>query len=726
MSAQNKTANPDVLLREIHLAKSDTDRIGYLLQLGNYYLFKPNEYKQDLDSANKYYTLADLLSHRIRSATWQNKTLFCFMGYYYESRDPKKTRLAFEQLVSFYHKQGEKFQEAKIYEDYALKLNYTSTDPAFLKQLAAYHETALKLFLQTGQKVNAIETRRNLADTHMQMGKLDDAERELIQVIKQFKAVGYTNLTYPYDLLAEVNYRKGNQPKELFYRLTVLAEIDAAHPEAPERYWRYLSVDHLHQLMGDYDHALLWINKILNAGENVVGTMLYCSAVLYRTDALISKAEFVEANSFLIKQRANSNKSFAARIYINQASGNYFTAIKKYDLAEKYYARSLNSYNQFDKRHEKKFLYAQLIQSIGHFYVTAGKYEKAGYYLGLIEKYPNEIIAPIQQAKIQHELFKVDSATGNFIAAIDHFELHKRITDSLFTVDKVRQLNEINVKYETSQKEQTIKSLKSNALAQQARVEKANLQRNFTIAGIIVVVHVAGQFYYSYRQKQRSNKIILKSHEMITQKNIQLQHLLEEKEWLLKEVHHRVKNNLHTVICLLESQAVFLEKDALKAIETSQNRIYTMSLIHQKLYQSEDIKTINMEVYVPELIKYLSESHESSTHIEFTYCIEPLNFNAGQAIPIALIINEAISNAIKHAFSPNYKGKISIKMSCNARQVCLTLEDNGIGMNINSTPKKNSLGLSLMKGLCEDINGEILFENDHGTKIKVTFPYNQG
>ena len=111
-----------------------------------------------------------------------------------------------------------------------------------------------------------------------------------------------------------------------------------------------------------------------------------------------------------------------------------------------------------------------------------------------------------------------------------------------------------------------------------------------------------------------TQETILSQNHLINQKNLELEFLVEEKEWLLKEVHHRVKNNLQTIICLLESQAAYLENDALKAIETSQNRIYTMSLIHQKLYQSENIQTIDMALYISELIQYLKDSFNIASY----------------------------------------------------------------------------------------------------------------
>ena len=201
-----------------------------------------------------------------------------------------------------------------------------------------------------------------------------------------------------------------------------------------------------------------------------------------------------------------------------------------------------------------------------------------------------------------------------------------------------------------------------------------------------------------------------------------LQHLLTEKEWLLKEVHHRIKNNLHTVICLLQSQAAYLENDALKAIENIQHRIYAMSLIHQKLYQSDDIKTIDMAKYVPELVKYLEDSFDISDQIEFKLRIDPVSLNISHAIPLGLIINEAVSNSIKYAFPGKRKGEILISLVDNGEQIKLELADDGIGMPQNTyQTEQESLGLELMKGLSEDIEADISFDVKNGTRITIIF-----
>ncbi|MEP6628534.1 MAG: sensor histidine kinase, partial [Ginsengibacter sp.] len=208
----------------------------------------------------------------------------------------------------------------------------------------------------------------------------------------------------------------------------------------------------------------------------------------------------------------------------------------------------------------------------------------------------------------------------------------------------------------------------------------------------------------------------------INDKNLALQQFLHEKEWLLKEVHHRVKNNLHTVICLLESQAAYLENDALKANENTQHRIYAMSLIHQKLYKSEDIKTIDMSIYLPEFVDYLRDGFGIQQQIHFDLDIEPIKLGVSQAIPLALILNEAITNSIKYAFPLNKKGAIVVAMHKSDKNIEVVIADNGIGIDpLLADTVLNSLGLQLMKGLSEDIEGQIVFQNKNGTKITITF-----
>jgi two-component sensor histidine kinase len=280
--------------------------------------------------------------------------------------------------------------------------------------------------------------------------------------------------------------------------------------------------------------------------------------------------------------------------------------------------------------------------------------------------------------------------------------------------DQQQKLDVLTVKYEAAKKDQDIKLLKEQERAQKTELQKGKLTRNLMIAAGALLVLLLAVVISRYQLKQRTNK-------QIARKNESLQHLLTEKEWLLKEVHHRVKNNLHSVISLLEAQAAYLENDALQAIENSQHRIFAMSLIHQKLYQSEDIKTINMVQYIPELVQYLRDSFDTG-HIHFNLVVDPIQLNASQAIPLGLIINEALTNSIKYAFPGGCRGEISVSLTDKDVKYKLKLADNGIGMPEGKTRvKNNSLGLELMKGLAKEIGGNIIFEKANGVSVTIIF-----
>jgi two-component sensor histidine kinase len=147
-----------------------------------------------------------------------------------------------------------------------------------------------------------------------------------------------------------------------------------------------------------------------------------------------------------------------------------------------------------------------------------------------------------------------------------------------------------------------------------------------------------------------------------------------------------------------------------------------MSLIHQKLYQSEDTKTIDMKIYLHEFIQYLGDSFDSTDLVHFELDIEPLMLGVSQAVPLGLIINEAVTNSIKYAFPGNKMGIISVQLHQSGEQISLVVADNGIGMRSDvKTNVLNSLGIDLMKGLSRDIKGKIFFEIKNGTRITVKF-----
>ncbi|HMC86414.1 MAG TPA: sensor histidine kinase, partial [Chitinophagaceae bacterium] len=345
--------------------------------------------------------------------------------------------------------------------------------------------------------------------------------------------------------------------------------------------------------------------------------------------------------------------------------------LNKPSLADKYYAALIKLANENPRVDPSGELSGTYMQ-IARFYIAQKDLSKAQVFLKkglsdmLVDRYN------ISQKYLL--LYKMDSLAGNYKSALKNHIKYKLYYDSAAAMDQRKKMDELTIKYAAEKKDQDIKLLTQQAIVQQTELKQNRLTRNIMIAGTVLLLIIVGLLFSQFKLKQRTNAAM-------SNKNMALQHLVEEKEWLLKEVHHRVKNNLHTVISLLESQAAYLENDALKAIENSQHRIYAMSLIHQKLYQTEDVKTIDMSVYLPEFIRYLDESFDTHYRIQFKLEIDAINLGVSQAISIALIINEAVTNSIKYAFPLEKKGIIEITVKKVTDEITLIIADNGIGID---------------------------------------------
>ncbi|MDZ8224230.1 PAS domain S-box protein [Nostoc sp. ChiVER01] len=206
---------------------------------------------------------------------------------------------------------------------------------------------------------------------------------------------------------------------------------------------------------------------------------------------------------------------------------------------------------------------------------------------------------------------------------------------------------------------------------------------------------------------------------------VKLKNALAEKEVLLKEVHHRVKNNLQIVSSLLQLQSQTLkDPEAIKALRESQNRIESISLIHKNLYTSANIGQIDVADYIENLAASLLFSYQIYPgKIALETDIDSVSLNADQAIACGLVINELISNALKHAFPNQQAGIISIALRNVDNSIEMTIRDNGIGLpdNLDWTTT-DSLGLSLVYDLVtEQLEGDITLERNHGTVFKIKF-----
>jgi PAS domain S-box-containing protein len=217
------------------------------------------------------------------------------------------------------------------------------------------------------------------------------------------------------------------------------------------------------------------------------------------------------------------------------------------------------------------------------------------------------------------------------------------------------------------------------------------------------------------------------AHEISDKKTAEskLKDSLKEKELLLKEVHHRVKNNLQVISSILNLQSNYVEdENTLTILRESQNRIKSMSFIHESLYQTNTLSNIDFSEYMINLVKNLVHSYQMyDQDINFTYNVKDVELNLDQAIPCGLIVNELVSNALKYAFKGTEKPELILGLEeLDENTVKILVSDNGIGLPENfKIEESNTLGLQLVQTLVEQVDGELKIENIDGVKYLITF-----
>ena len=393
--------------------------------------------------------------------------------------------------------------------------------------------------------------------------------------------------------------------------------------------------------------------------------------------------------------------------FYNNLSDAYISLVDLYAL--------LNQYKEAEKAGVKAIKYANLLNNnflLMRCWLSIGKLQLfQGKYITAIESLQKSIDIAGPEFGDHYYLSEAYKRLGNafvgnhdYKGATEAFVVYDSLKNMIFTEAADQRISLLQTEFDMAQKESTIQGMEDQLKKQSSQKTLITI-----IAGLLLLLLLV--LYVTY-QKDKG-------------KNILLERQNSEKEFLLKEIHHRVKNNLGIVSSLLDLQAAKMKDEhAIEAIEESRNRVYSMSMIHQKLYQGKNLSSIEMKDYLINLSKHILDSYGAEKFIEFEFELDELELDVDDAIPLGLIVNELLTNSFKHAFPNSKKGKIKIVFQKIGKElILLEIEDDGVGFHRDDLNNELSsgFGTQLIDLLVQQLDGSMMTFNGQGTRVRMEF-----
>ena len=387
--------------------------------------------------------------------------------------------------------------------------------------------------------------------------------------------------------------------------------------------------------------------------------------------------------------------------------GNHLINRKKYEEAKSYLIETIQVLEKYNLTTIDIYQFAH--SRIGDIAREEGRYDEA---ISYYEKARNSSIAINTKAN-----------TAYFIQKL--FNIYELKEDYKTALEYYKEWSEANNIIEVERNERSLREseLQVNVLKQDKELA-ANQQKQtiYTVALIIGALLLA-LLYRNYRLKQSSNQKLRALNGELAEKNVLLDQRNAENELLLKEIHHRVKNNLEMVKSLIALQSAQIDDPATKdAMIASQNRVQSMGIIHQKLYQGTNLGSIEMKDYFLNLGEGILDSFNAEDRVKIECAMDNLELDIDTAVPIGLIVNELLTNVLKYAFPKQQQGVINISLEKSSNQnLRLEVTDNGVGKTAGLAPRGTGFGSQLVQLLTLQLNGKMREHNDKGTHIEFDF-----
>jgi len=690
-------------------------RYPLLISLGIWWLHRPGTNKKDLEQAHHYIREAVTLSGVLGNRDLQLRSHALLAEYQLQAGNEPACRKLLLQIISSAQDEGAKRREADAWLQLA-QVNHNDDSANLI-----YLTNALSIYRKLGIKEKEAEVLWGFTGYHVRMD-LEQFKKNMLDIVRIEQETGFRHSLFSHYMLSIVWLKQAEY----------LESMDEINAGIANMEWSgisllagvfYTRLGATYLALGKQDEAMTLFKKGFKKRTRETHLFWYKS-VFYLTTQLADLGRPAEAIKILHEVTSDIPPVTPwEKAQVLTTFGFCYQTLNKYTEADRNYQQYLALLREVPGLDAAGEMSDSHIE-IGRFYLSYGRVDKARIFLDLILPRQNGAVGTI--ADREYMLFKIDSMAGNFKSAVNRYMLYKRYDDSSRAMEQREKFDELTIRYGAEKKDRDIKILEQDKKIQASLLSQEKTTRYWILGGLALLLVIVGLLVYNVNLKQRTNRKLNRQRKEIEGQNLTLHQLVKEKEWLLKEIHHRVKNNLQVVMSLLNSQSVFIDNDvALTAIKDSQHRVHAMSLIHQKLFNSDNMSSINMSVYIRELVSYLSDSFSTGQRIRFELDIDALEMDVSQAVPVGLILNEAITNSIKYAFPDGRDGVISVSLKNTGEdRLLLGVSDNGVGMPKDyDGEKQGSLGMRLMQGLSEDLEGQFSISGDNGTRIMISFEH---
>lgn len=543
-------------------------------------------------------------------------------------------------------------------------------------------------------------------------GKIDESEKLALKTIRRYEnapnAKKIADLYYYISTL----YNENKKVKSAFIYINKAVKIYRSTNNRNGIFRCNHQLANIYYRNKIYSKAIDYLNKntremndfiIGNIDNQLMINSFFADIYLELKDypKVLSYAKILKqtASKYKFVQRVKEANFYLSRVYAE---------LNNKDLAE-YHIKILD--NQQNSEFE-----TFLINTVkGILYFNQKEYKKSLYFRTLNYKYD----------ALNKENLKALSDTyyalNNYKKSHEYLSKFLKIEVADLNDEKNNQVIEFESLYRLKEKDFELNKNKFEKINQQYELQKQRQLIVLILSILISLLLIVVFLVTIYLNNKKNSRLVMLKNEDLFNLNKQLEQANTEKTILLKEIHHRVKNNLQLVMSLLNIQAQDTQNVSIHDfLEKGQSRIATMSLIHQNLYQTENFTSINFQDYLEDLISNVKHTFNES-NVDYVIKTNQNSFDLDTAIPLGLIINELVCNALKHAFPSNLKGKIEIeinKMSDNTYE--LQIGDNGVGVS-NEELNTKSIGLELVSLLVMQLKGKIQKLDKIGTNYKIIF-----